>query len=162
MLSIPLEIRQATQEDAAELARLRWEFSPDEVQATDQTLEEFAQGFSDFMRQSLERGDWVIWVGIGEERIIANIYVHCVAMAPRPGLFDKRFGYMTNVFVESEYRNRGVGSALLEHVVAWARQQEIEFLIAWPTEAALTFYQRFGFKRSTEAMELNLSVEENT
>jgi GNAT superfamily N-acetyltransferase len=160
MLSIPMEIRKATLEDAAELARLRWEFSPDEVQATDQTLEAFAQGFGDFMRRGLESGGWVIWVGVGDERILANIYVHCVTKVPRPGLFGKCLGYMTNVYVESEYRNRGIGSALLEHVVAWARQQGIELLIVWPSEASQTFYQRFGFKRSAEAMELDLSEEE--
>jgi GNAT superfamily N-acetyltransferase len=157
VLSIPLEMRQAILEDAAQVARFRWEFSPDEVQATDQTLEAFAQGFADFMRLGLESGAWVVWTGVTDGRIIANIYVHCVAKVPRPGLFGKCFGYMTNVYVESEYRNRGVGSALLEHVVAWARQQGIELLIVWPSEAALTFYQRFGFKHSAEAMELDLS-----
>jgi GNAT superfamily N-acetyltransferase len=162
MLSIPLEIRQATLDDAAELARLRWEFSPDEVQATDQTLEEFAQDFGNFMRLGLESGDWVVWVGIADGRIIANIYVQWVAKVPRPGLFGKRFGYMTNVYVESEYRNRGVGSALLERVIAWAHQQGVELLIVWPSEAAVPFYQHAGFRHSPEAMELNLTEEENT
>jgi GNAT superfamily N-acetyltransferase len=49
------------------------------------------------------------------------------------------------------YRGRGIGSELLRHVQAWAKAQDLEFLIVWPSEASESYYARAGFT-PTEAV----------
>ena len=43
------------------------------------------------------------------------------------------------------YRGQGIGSRLLAQVKAWAREQDLEFLILWPAEESIPFYERAGF-----------------
>jgi len=151
-------IRLATARDAAELARLRWDFSPDEVAASGQSFAEFARDFEQFLHDALRSGDWSIWMAEQEGRLIANIYVHLVQKVPRPGRFGQRYGYVTNVYTEPDVRNAGIGSALLQRVIAWAREQRLELLLVWPSDESVRFYLRAGFIPSPTAMELDLEM----
>ena len=118
-------IRQATSLDAAELARLRWDFSPDEVAATAQSFAEFSFDFEQFLHNALQSGNWSIWVAEHHQRLIANIYVYLVQKVPRPGRFGMHYGYVTNVYTEQNFRNAGIGALLLHHVIALARDQQL-------------------------------------
>lgn len=149
-------IRLAGRDDADELARLRWDFSPDEIAASGQTFESFREGFSIWLSTALERGNWAIWVVEAEGRIVSNMYVNTVYKVPRPGQFHGKWGYVTNVYTEPAYRGRGLGAALMRRMTDWARQDGMELLLVWPSEEAVPFYERAGFVRCPEAMELKL------
>ena len=62
---------------------------------------------------------------------------------------------MTTVSTVPECRNQGVGSALMERVKAWSREQDLEELIVWPSERSVPFYERAGFSGENDVMELN-------
>jgi GNAT superfamily N-acetyltransferase len=67
---------------------------------------------------------------------------------PRPGVPDSRWGYVSNVsnlFVCEGVRNRGIGSALLTHIVAAADERDYARLVLSPSAMALPFFQRAGF-----------------
>jgi RimJ/RimL family protein N-acetyltransferase len=52
--------------------------------------------------------------------------------------------------VARAYRGRGIGSALLEASIGWARQAGAHkiALEVWPhNEAAIALYEKFGFER---------------
>ncbi len=149
-------VRQATLADASELARLRWDFSPDEVAASGQPFAEFAAGFAEFLRDALAGDGWAIWVAERDGRLVANVYVRLVPKVPRPGRLGAVYGYVTNVYVEPDARNQGIGSAVLGAAIAWARERRLEFLIVWPAEESVRFYERAGFCRSPDALELHL------
>jgi RimJ/RimL family protein N-acetyltransferase len=54
------------------------------------------------------------------------------------------------LMVASDYRRRGVGRALLEQAVDWARDtgvRKLELHVFPHNEAALALYERFGFRR---------------
>jgi GNAT superfamily N-acetyltransferase len=155
-VSLPnADLRLANFADIAELARLRWDFSPDEIAASGQSFGAFLQGFSEFLARALSSGDWAVWVAEQEGRLVANVWVQIVQKVPRPGRFGghNRYGYVTNVYAEPETRGRGVGSRLLQCAITWAREQELEFLVVWPSEESVRFYQRAGFQRSADALE---------
>lgn len=64
--------------------------------------------------------------------------------------------YLTDVYVRTTHRNRGIGSALLAHVRSWAEVHHLEFLLAWPSKASVPFYQRAGFEVSADSVQLTL------
>ena len=156
--ALPVTFRIATVQDADELARLRWDFSPDEVQSSVQSFEDFGREFGVFLQSALGSQTWAIWVAECQGRLIGNIYVKLVDKVPRPGRFSAKYGYVTNVYVEPQSQRLGVGSKLLQSVIAWAREQRLEFLIVWPwpRDDTIRFYERCGFARSVEAFELAL------
>ena len=148
------QIRQATFKDAPELARLRWEFSEGEAAGT--TFDEFRDGFTRFLNEAFCRNNWNVWVAEQNNRLIANVFVHQVLRVPRPGQTQDRWGYVTNVFVAPEFRSQGLGSELFQTIIGWAREQGLELLLVWPSDESVPFYERLGFVRAAEVLELAL------
>jgi GNAT superfamily N-acetyltransferase len=64
---------------------------------------------------------------------------------PHPGRPDSRWGYVSNMFVREDARNRGIGSALLDAIIAAAEDRSYARLVVSPNAEALRFYQRAGF-----------------
>jgi GNAT superfamily N-acetyltransferase len=58
---------------------------------------------------------------------------------------------LEDVIVRSEHRGGGLGRQLVEHVLAWAREQgmtRVTLLADRDNHAALDFYRRLGFEHS--------------
>jgi ribosomal protein S18 acetylase RimI-like enzyme len=61
---------------------------------------------------------------------------------------------LVGMFVDSTARQRGVGFALVENVVGWARARQEVRLTLWVTasnEAAIALYCRCGFRPTSAA-----------
>lgn len=59
---------------------------------------------------------------------------------------------LKRVFVREQYRNRGIGSGILQHLIRYARTQEYQTVILETGEfldASCRLYARFGFERIT-------------
>jgi GNAT superfamily N-acetyltransferase len=154
--NLGIVVRRAALEDADELARLRWDFSPDEAAAWGGELDAFREQFARFAERAFTGGSWAVWIAEDGGRLVGNLWVQRVDKVPRPGRFGQGWGYVTNVYVEEAVRDRGVGSRLLAAAVAWARREQLELLLVWPSERSIPFYRRAGFAPSPEALELPL------
>ena len=58
-------------------------------------------------------------------------------------------GYITNVAVFPQYRNRGAATALIERVFGFAREKQLAFVsleVRASNIAAITLYEKLGFK----------------
>ena len=58
---------------------------------------------------------------------------------------------LEDVIVQSEYRGRGLGRQLVEHVLDWAREQKmtrVTLLADHDNRPALKFYDKLGFAAS--------------
>jgi len=150
-------IREAHVNDGAALARLRWEFRVDdggEVPAV--TREEFETAYLTYFRAGLAtkcRGHIVADV---EGMIVGQITVQTVDMVPRPCKVHDQWGYLTDTYVRPAYRGCGVGSALLDAAVEWARGRDLELLIVWPSDGAVGLYGRAGFVPAADVLQLQL------
>lgn len=141
-------VRHAEPGDAAELARLRWEFRPEDQSG--QELDEYSREFEEWLAQALA-SDWVVAVADeGNGTLVGCIFLRSVSKVPNPGARDRAWGYVTNSYVAPAHRGRGVGARLLDLVMAGARERGHEFLIVWPAEEAVPFYARAGFREVAE------------
>jgi GNAT superfamily N-acetyltransferase len=75
---------------------------------------------------------------------------------PSPERLNGRFGYVTNSYVLPEYRNAGMGTALLAAVKNWSLSEDLELLLVWPSERAYPFYERSGYHRYPDPVVLKL------
>jgi GNAT superfamily N-acetyltransferase len=64
---------------------------------------------------------------------------------PRPDRLDSRWGYVGNMFVREDLRNRGVGTALLAGIIGESDARGYARLVLSPTERAVPLYRRAGF-----------------
>jgi GNAT superfamily N-acetyltransferase len=78
------------------------------------------------------------------------------ASAVRPGRQASQWGYIANVFVLAEHRNRGVGRRLLDAAVDHARSNAYVRLVLSPSERSIPFYRRAGFRAADELLVMPL------
>ena len=64
---------------------------------------------------------------------------------PRPDRLSSRWGYVGNMFVREDLRNRGIGAALLAAIISESESRGYARLVLSPTERAVPFYRRAGF-----------------
>lgn len=146
--------RVATEADVDELARMRWDFRREEAPgATRHDQATFLAACTAFLRQGLIERRWIYWIAQEHDQIVAHIYVQRIPKVPKPTRLDDALGYVTNVYTRPAYRGRGIGAELLRHVLQWAREQDLESLILWPSETSVAFYQRAGFRGNAEMLE---------
>jgi GNAT superfamily N-acetyltransferase len=156
-MQIALRVRHATDLDIEELARLRWQSTIEEGDVAE-PLASFTERFRPVAHAMLQSETWIIWVLSDSEKLVGTVYVQEVAKVPRPDGRSGSYGYVTAVFLDPTIRNQGLGSRLLQAAIDAARSRGIEFLIVWPSERSVSFYERLGFTLSADAMELPLGT----
>jgi predicted N-acetyltransferase YhbS len=148
--------RRALSDDAGVLALLRWDNSDVEQTTGRQVSGEFVTRFGEFVRTAVEAEEWVIWVAERDGGVIGHVYVVVVGMVPRPGRLARKWGYVSGLYVAPEERGKGVGSGLVQQAVEWAKKAGLEFLMLAAAGGSVALYQRAGFRRSADLLELDL------
>jgi GNAT superfamily N-acetyltransferase len=151
-----LAIRVAGATDIAAVAKLRlaWGDGDREDEHPD-----FERHLDEWIAQEGERR--TIWLAelAGEPVGIATLYEF--RRMPRPGRMDSRWGYLGNMFVRAECRNRGVGSALIRAVIEAAEQRRYVRVVLSPTARSVPFYRRAGFVDADNAAGERLLMRPN-
>lgn len=154
-----LTYRLASPADAPQLARLRWlhEWEQDSNQPMAEA--QFLPLCGAFLAKALEEKSYFCFLAEEEGKIISNVWVCRVPKIPSPREAQGQIGYVTNVHTLRQYRSRGIGSALMERVKAFAKENGYELLFVWPSGRAVPFYERQGFCAENEMMECPLACE---
>jgi len=85
------------------------------------------------------------WLAVVGDRPVGMASLLEYRRMPRPARPDSRWGYVGNLFVREESRNRGVGTALLAAVVATAEERAYARLVVSPSGESVSLYRRAGF-----------------
>ena len=141
-------IRRATFEDADELARLRWEFRVEAGTPVTRDYDEFLEEFRAFAADAFaDGGSWRAWVAEEDGRLVGCAWLQIVAKVPHPSrtLTERPIAYVTNMYVDPDHRNSGLGRGLLDRALEYAREREVDGVMLWPSERSRPFYERAGF-----------------
>jgi GNAT superfamily N-acetyltransferase len=150
-----MKIRSAMPADADALAELRWEFRVARAPATE-AHDGFVSRCAGWMRAELaSNAKWRAWVADVDGAIVGQAWLQAIDKMPNPVEELERHAYVSNVFVQPAFRG-GVGSCLVEAAVAWARDNHVDRVILWPSAQSVTLYERHGFTRRGDVMELAL------
>jgi GNAT superfamily N-acetyltransferase len=149
--------RTADLKDLAALAEMRWHFKmEDDNESERMNKQRFIKVCTRFLKDGLKKRQWCIWIAEVEHEIVSHIFIRRISKVPKPNRVADEFGYITNVYTKPEYRGRGIGTKLLKQVIAWAREEDFEFLLVWLAEESEDWYWRHGFEKSLGALELPL------
>jgi len=154
-----MNFRMATEKDINLLAEMRWIHSYNKDSDFNVPKEEFLKECSEFLIMGMQLGNWVYWIAEENGEIISNLSIQRIRKVPKPHKLYAEIGYITNVHTRKEYRNKGVGTQLLQEAVEWSRNIGIELLFLWPSEKSVSYYKRKGFSVENEMLELNLEEE---
>jgi GNAT superfamily N-acetyltransferase len=151
-----MDVRAARPADAAELARLRYEFRAAERTAAE-PYERFVERATVWMRRRLEDdASWRCFVATKDGALVGHVWVQLIEKVPNPGGDEaERHAYLTNLYVRPAARG-GTGGALLRSALDWCRRQAVDTVILWPTERSRSLYARYGFSGSGAVMSFPL------
>lgn len=152
-----LEIRLATEDDLDQLAQMRWEAREEGGERNPNlSPDAFKAECIRIMREWMHDGSHSFWIACMDDFIVAHLAVHRADLLPRPIKLHDRFGVITESYTRPEFRNRGIGAKLIQHVIEGARDADYELLIVYPSRRTRSFYARVGFSDESEVMELRL------
>jgi ribosomal protein S18 acetylase RimI-like enzyme len=142
-------IRAGRKDDAAEAARL-WMRSAEEHTAHDR-IYETAPGAEKTMRRFLadvaNSGYSFLFVAAAGDRTVG--FISGELRQGSPTFLPRTWASVDDVFVEPEYRNRGMGRALLQSVSDWAQEGGadcISLQVAAANARGRKFYEDLGFR----------------
>lgn len=148
--------REAVKQDVQRLAAMRWDFYVEDGERPAYERDVFERECAAIMAAGLAERRWQHFVAEIGDGIVAMASVQFIPLIPRPSRMHDRLGYLTNVYTNPPRRNVGIGQSLLEYIRQWARQQDLELLIVWPSDGSRDLYRRVGFRDDTEILELKL------
>ena len=147
-------IRFAEDKDIEQLIKMRWDFTiEDDESKKDASYDHFEKECHAFLVSVINSGLWFIWVAEENGKIVSHIYIELIQKVPRPGRVTSPFAYMTNVYTVPKYRGRGIGSKVLQEINKWIKDNNYEFVIVWPSEDSIHYYERNGYVHCKEPME---------
>jgi GNAT superfamily N-acetyltransferase len=121
------------------------------------TYPEFVADFHGFAVRALTDADrWRAWVAESDGRLAGCVWLQVVERVPHPGLRtgERPIAYLTTMYVTPDLRSGGVGRALLDVAVAFARERRAGGAILWSSERSIPFYERAGFGRDDAPLSL--------
>ena len=151
-----MNFRQAGIADIPALAAARWAFRIEGGETPIESEAAFANRYATFVRDALASGSWTYWIAEDDGDLVAHMAVCVVKSIPRPSRLSDQWGYLTDCYTRPAFRNRGVGAELLSRVAEWARGQDLESLVVWPSDDSQSFYARGGFVEDDEIRTLRL------
>jgi GNAT superfamily N-acetyltransferase len=151
-MTAAFEIRPANPEDARTLAELRWEFRAGRDPAVEER-QAFVDRCAAWMARELAESAWRAWVAHRSGRIIGQVWVNLIHKLPNPIGERERHLYLSNLYVQPSERG-GVGTALLETALEWARANGVDRVVLWPSGRSVSLYRRHQFRRDADVMEL--------
>ncbi|MGO9796396.1 MAG: N-acetyltransferase family protein [Terracidiphilus sp.] len=150
---LDMEIRTAEPTDAALIsAHRRAMFA--EIDTLDESLlNELERRSVPWTERMIRGGKYYGWIAINAGLPVASASLLVLDWPPHP--FDPRGelrGYLLNVYVEPEYRKRGLAHQLVERCMAEARRQGIRVVTLHSSQAGRPIYERLGFHATNEMM----------
>lgn len=144
------ETRRATEADAELIGEQRRRMFEDSGQGNDARLKEVADKFVPWVRERLIDGRYVGWLTEDDGRVVAGAGVLFMDFPPHWMDPEPVRAYLLNVYVDPEFRGRGLARALLEMAVSDARRRGIKVVSLHASTFGRPLYDRNGFKSTNE------------
>jgi GNAT superfamily N-acetyltransferase len=110
-----------------------------------------------------EYADWIAahadthlpFVAEVDGEVVGAAWLLIAERVPRNGSLDRRYGDVQSVMVREEYRNRGIGAALMAAILAEARARYLAHVTVHSGRHAVGFYLRNGFSHHRQLLRLS-------
>lgn len=116
-------------------------------------LDEMGRAFEPWVKNRIAEGKYLGWIAEDGARVAGSAGLLIVDWPPHPLHPDgNQRAYLLNVFVEPEFRKRGLAHSLIERCLAEARQRGIRVVTLHSSDAGRPVYEKLGFHPTSEMM----------
>ena len=150
--------REATLADVAALARLRIDFlkevqSPETHLIGEEGLDKILQ---DYFAEYLSNGDFVAYLALVDNEIVSTSGLCFSKIIPGFTLLDGRVAYIMNIYTLPQWRKKGIGKQVFHHILEAAKTRNYKRVLLHATEDGRPVYEKFGFRATSDEMELRI------
>jgi ribosomal protein S18 acetylase RimI-like enzyme len=147
---LPLDVRPVTPDDLELICRHREEMFRD-AGCDDQTLSVMTEHFREWLEPRLSDGSYFGFLLSQNDEPAAGIGLMLIDWPPHPSHpAQAQRGYVLNVFVEPDYRRRGLARTLMRLAEEEFAKRGVSFLVLHATEKGQPLYRDLGWGTSSE------------
>ena len=151
-----ISLRKATEADVPELLRHRRGMFLDMGETDAAALDKMEAGAGPLIARGLREGFFHAWLALTpERRVVGGGAVHLPLYPASTRELKERRPCILNVFVDAEFRRKGVARRLMEEMVGWCRTEGYASVYLHASEQGRPLYISMGFEPTNE-MRLDL------
>ena len=149
---------KATLNDLDELVRLRIAFLKEVQQAETRQYseEELSTSLREYLYKNINNDSFVAWLAISNGEIVATSGLCFFEITPGFTLIDGKIAYILNIYTLPEWRGKGIGKQVFDHVLQEAVSRGYKRISLHASDDGRPIYEKFGFRLTGDEMELRL------
>lgn len=150
--------RKATLADLEELVRLRIEFLKEvqNVETRQYSEEALRISLREYLSKSMQNDEFVAWLAIAENEIIATSGLVFFQITPGFTLIDGKIAYILNIYTLPQWRGKGVGKQIFDCILQEAVNRGYKRVSLHASDDGRPVYEKFGFRLTGDEMELSI------
>lgn len=118
----------------------------------DQELDTTSSATEKFLREKWD-GEPACYLKMEDNMVVGGLAVSYYQMLPSGKNPSGLCAYILNMFVEPEYRKKGIATELLEFVISKCREKGVGKVALHATEMGWHAYEKAGFSKTENCME---------
>jgi GNAT superfamily N-acetyltransferase len=145
--------RSATLADAALITAHRRAMFASMPNPQDVILDAMSRTFEPWVKERIADGRYLGWIVEEDGRVAGSAGLMIVDWPPHTlHPESNQRGYLLNVYVEAEFRKRGLAHRLIECCLGEARRRGIRVVTLHSSDAGRPVYEKLGFHATSEMM----------
>lgn len=152
-----IECRPARPHELSAVAELRWRWVQELYGPPATPLDAFVPRFEAWAREAEPSHRCMVMVR--DDVVIGMAWLAVTQRVPHPLAFDRASGDVQCTYVVPEERGRGLGGALIEAILVWARDLGLERVTVHSSDRAVSAYARHGFEVSARLRQVELGQD---
>jgi ribosomal protein S18 acetylase RimI-like enzyme len=153
IMSTMFETRSVSLNDVALVTAHRKAMIESMGGATEPVIAAVSANFEPWVTRKIAEGSYLGWITEEDGRPVASAGLLILDWPPSPlDPVGEQRGYIFNVFVEPEYRRRGLARALVRRCLAEAHSRAIRIVALHASDAGRALYEELGFTASDEML----------
>ncbi len=155
-----IHVRAATKEDYVSLLPIARETQEKHIQAHPHIFQSGTAGLPEkYYLGLLKGGSKVVYVAEVERSIVGYVIMELSNVAYLDILVPRKVAFIADIAVMKSHQGKGIGYALFQKCVEWAKTKEADSLdlMVWEfNKDAMAFYERQGMESMNRTMSLAL------
>ena len=148
-----MHLRKARPDEAAVVGRQRVSMFVEMGHVTEEGVPALLTTATAYLERAMSEGTYHGWLmTLPDGRAVGGAGLLLRPLLPRPDALHGPEAVVLNVYVEPEFRRRGIARNLMVALLDWCRQQGIPRIVLHPTTNGQPLYESLGFIPSGEML----------
>ena len=117
---------------------------------------DLAPAIRDFYKRNFGNGTFRLWIAVHDRQIIGTAGLSLTEKPPYFTCPSGRIGLLSSVYVEPEFRRRGIAGRLVGFVLRYAKRMQCGVVHLTASDAGVKLYSTLGFTHNDNFMQYKL------